>query len=49
MHASVASRDKVGIYLTLAALNYLPVKVADIQNAYITAPVTEKIWTVIGQ
>ncbi len=31
--------------LTLAGLNYLQVKVSDIENAYITAPCTEKIWT----
>ena len=37
------------IDLKLDALNDLPVKVADIQNAYITAPVTEKIYTVPGQ
>ena len=30
-------------------MNYLLVKVADIQNDYITAPDTEKIWTVLGQ
>ena len=35
--------------LILADLNELPVKLSDIQNAYITAPVTEKIWTVLGQ
>ena len=33
--------------MTLADLNDFPVKVADIQNAYLTAPVTEKIWTVL--
>ena len=48
-YASLLWREKVRIYLTLAALNNLPVKVADIQNAYITAPVTEQIWTVPGQ
>jgi len=29
-------------------LNDLQVKVSDIENAYITAPCTEKIWTVLG-
>ena len=48
-YASVVLRDKLRIALTLNALNYLPVKVADIQNAYIAAPDTEKIWTVLGQ
>ena len=42
-YARVVSRDTVGIALTSAALNDLPVKVVYIQNAYITAPVTEKI------
>ena len=32
----------------MAALNVLPVKVADIQNYYITAPVKDKIRTVLG-
>ena len=32
----------------MAALNDLEVKTADIKNAYLTAPVTEKIWTVLG-
>ena len=37
----------MGIALTLAALNDLPVKVAEIHNTYITAPVTKKIWKVL--
>ena len=32
----------------MAALNDLEVKAADIQNAYLTAPVPEKIWTKLG-
>ena len=36
------------IALTLAGLNDLEVKVSDIENAYITAPCTEKIWMVLG-
>ena len=39
----IVSREISMIALMLAALNELPVKLADIQNAYITAPVTEKI------
>jgi hypothetical protein len=38
----------VHITLTLAALNDLEVKTADIKNAYLTAPVSEKIWCVLG-
>ena len=47
-YASVVSRETVRIALTIAALNDLEVKVADILNAYVTAPVQEKIWTVLG-
>ena len=48
-YAIVVSRETVKIDLILAALNALPVKVADIHNAYITAHATENIWTVLGQ
>jgi hypothetical protein len=47
-YASAVSRESVRIILTMAALNDLEVKAADIQNAYLTAPVTEKIWTKLG-
>jgi hypothetical protein len=47
-YASMVSRESVRIALTIAALNDLEVKTSDIQNAYLTAPVTEKIWTVCG-
>jgi hypothetical protein len=33
----------------MAALNDLNVKVGDVLNAYITAPITEQVWTVLGQ
>jgi hypothetical protein len=46
--ASVVSRESVRVALTLDALNDLDVKMADIENAYLTAPITEKVWTVIG-
>jgi hypothetical protein len=29
-------------------LNDLEVKVGDVLNAYITAPVKEKVWTILG-
>ncbi len=45
---SVVSRETVRIALTLAGLNDLQVEVSDIENAYITAPCSEKIWTVLG-
>ena len=47
-YASVVSRETVRIALTYAALNDLQVKVGDVLNAYITAPITEKVWTVLG-
>jgi hypothetical protein len=47
-YASVVSRETVRIALMLAALNDLQVKVGDILNAYITAPVKEKVWTMLG-
>jgi hypothetical protein len=45
-YASMVSRETVRIALLMAALNDLNVKVGDVLNAYITAPITEKVWTV---
>ena len=47
-YVSVVSRESVRIALTLAALNDLEVKSADIKNKYLTTPGTEKIWTIMG-
>lgn len=47
-YASVVSRESVRIALTIAALNALEVKASDVQNAYLTAPISEKIWTLLG-
>ncbi len=47
-YASVVSRETVCIALMLAALNDLQMKVGDVLNAYITAPVKEKVWTMLG-
>ena len=47
-YASVVSRESVCIALLLAALNDMEVKTADIENAYITAPCSEKIYMVLG-
>jgi hypothetical protein len=44
----VVSRETVRIALTIAALNDLEVKGADIENAYITAPNRERVWTLLG-
>lgn len=47
-YASVVSQESVRIALMIAALNDLEVMGADITNAYLTAPTTEKVWTVLG-
>jgi len=47
-YASVVSRETVRIALTMAALNDLQVKASDIQNAYLTAPCSEKVWLRVG-
>ena len=47
-YSSVVSRDSVRIALTIAALNDLQVRACDIQNAYLTAPCREKIYTTAG-
>ena len=44
----MVSRDSVRIALLIAALNDLEVLACDIQNAYLTAPCREKVFTVAG-
>jgi hypothetical protein len=46
-YASVVSRDSMSIALTLADLNDLDGMMGDFENAYMTAPITEKVWTVL--
>ena len=46
-YSSVVTHETVRLSLTIAALTDLDVKVADIMNAYITAPTKEKIWTTL--
>ena len=41
-------KKTVRIALILAALNDLEVKVGNVENSYITAPVREKVWTILG-
>ena len=48
-YSSVVSRDSVRIAFTMAALNDLEICMGDIENAYLTAPVKEKIWCVLGK
>jgi hypothetical protein len=45
----VVSRDSVRIFFLLAALNDLNILSADIQNAYLSAPVKEKLYTIAGK
>ena len=47
-YSSVVSRDSVQIMLMIAALNNLDLQAANIENAYLTAPCREKIWTRAG-
>lgn len=47
-YAGVVSRESVRIALTYAALNDLDVYAADVQNAYLQAPCSEKYFTVMG-
>ena len=43
-YSSVASRDSVRPFLLVAALNDINVQSADVQNAFLTALVLEKMW-----
>jgi hypothetical protein len=47
-YASVVSRETVCLALTVASFDDLEVKVGDVLNAYITVPVMEKVWTILG-
>ncbi len=47
-YASVVSREMVHLALTFASLNDLEVKVGNVLNTIITAPVKEKVWTFLG-
>ncbi len=47
-YASVVSHETVCLALTIVSLDDLEVKVGDVLNAYITAPVKEKAWIILG-
>ncbi len=47
-YAGVVSCKTVPIAPLMAALNGLNVKVGDVLNAYITAPIIERVWTLLG-
>ena len=48
-YSIVVSRETVIISLTISSLNDLEVKSGDIMNAYLTAPIREKVWTVLDK
>jgi hypothetical protein len=48
-YAGVVSRDSVRIALTYAALNDLDFFAADVQNAYLQAPSSEKHYIICGK
>ena len=47
--STVVSRDSVRLFFLSAALNGLDILPADIQNAYLSAPVKEKLYTIAGK
>ena len=48
IYSSFVSHKTVRIALTIAALNYLQVKVDDVMNAYVTSPITKKVFVILG-
>jgi hypothetical protein len=47
-YSSVVSRESVRLALLIAALNNLDVRLTDIKNAYLNAPITEKYYVIAG-
>ena len=47
-YAIVVLCEILRLALMLASLNALEVKCGDFMNAYISAPITEKVWTILG-
>ena len=47
-YSSAVSRDSIRIAFTLAALNNVYIRGADIGNTYLNAKCRENIWTVAG-
>lgn len=47
-YSTVVARDSVRILLLIAALNDLPLKGADVKNAFLSAPNLEKVWIRAG-
>jgi hypothetical protein len=47
--STVVTRDSVRLFFLLAALNDLEILSADIQSAYLSAPVKERLYTIAGK
>ena len=47
--STVVSRETVRLFFLMAALNDLDILSADIQNAYLNAPVRERLYTIAGK
>ena len=47
-YSTVPSRDSIRLFFLLAALNGLDVLSADIQNAYLSSPISEKYYCITG-
>ena len=47
IYASIIYRESVGLALMIIALNVLQVKCGNVKNAYITASITEKVWSIL--
>ena len=45
---TLKSREIVRIALMIATFNNVEAKLGNILNAYVQAPVTEKVWTTLG-
>ena len=48
-YSSVVSRDTVRIPLTVDSFNGLQVIAGSVINAYVTVPITKKVWTLLGK
>jgi hypothetical protein len=48
IYSSVVSRDSVRLALLIAGLNDLEIRLTDIKNAYLNAPITERYYVIAG-
>ena len=49
VYVCVVSGDTGGKALVIALLNDIEVKLCNILNAYVQAPLTEKVWTILKE